>query len=128
MMINNILFIGSKNLGLRVLKLMHSHSPSAIKGILTTNDSGDIRTRFSEITTFAEEHDLKIHVAANKKDAELFIREIQPELCIVSGWYWLISEAVINFVPEGFIGIHNSSTSWARSCMRIVSAVFIIAG
>ena len=37
-----------------------------------------------------------------------FIIKIQPEICFVVGWYFLINQKIINMVPGGFLGVHNS--------------------
>ncbi|MEW6605774.1 MAG: methionyl-tRNA formyltransferase, partial [Thermoproteota archaeon] len=44
----------------------------------------------------------------DRLETEKLIRTLKPDLCVVSGWYWLISQDTLNFVPRGFIGIHNS--------------------
>jgi methionyl-tRNA formyltransferase len=106
--IDRVLFIGSKQLGLRVLQTMHSLSPDTLIGAMTIDDSQDTRTRFADFRTFAKENALPLHVAKNRKHSEQLIEQLKPDLCLVVGWYWMISKQAIDAVPAGFIGIHNS--------------------
>jgi len=106
--INRVLFIGSKQLGLRVLKLMYSLSPKTLIGILTIDDSDDTRSVFADFQQFSNQNELVLHVAKNRKESEKMILELKPDLCFVVGWYWLIGNNALDSVPFGFIGIHNS--------------------
>lgn len=107
--IERVLFIGSKQLGLRVLEEIYVLSPDSLIGILTIDDTNDTRTMFGGFQTFSSENEMPLHVAENRKHSEDIIRELNPDLCLVVGWYWLISERTIEDVPFGLVGIHNSS-------------------
>jgi methionyl-tRNA formyltransferase len=106
--ISRVLFLGSKQLGLRVLQEMHLLSPATLMGVVTIDDTTDTRTKFADFQVFAERHGVELRVAKNRKHSEQIIEELKPDLCLVVGWYWLISNAVLDTVPFGFIGIHNS--------------------
>src|ERR1700731_1144986 len=106
--ISRVLFMGSKQLELRVLEEMYSLSPTILIGALTIDDTDDSRTKFSHFQAFAEKHGLELRVGKDRKHSEEIIQELKPDLCLVVGWYWLISNATLNTVPFGFIGIHNS--------------------
>lgn len=106
--INRVLFMGSKQLGLRVLQEMYSLSPETLIGVLTIDDSNDTRTVFSGFQGFSNGNKLELHIAKNRKQSEQIIEDLKPDLCLVVGWYWLISNTAIDAVPYGFIGIHNS--------------------
>jgi methionyl-tRNA formyltransferase len=106
--ISRVLFMGSKQLGLRVLKEMHSLSPTRLIGAVTIDDTDDTRTKFADFQAFAQEHGIELRVGKNRKHSEEIIEELKPDLCLVVGWYWLISERVLEAVPFGFVGIHNS--------------------
>lgn len=103
-----ILFIGSKQLGFRVLKALHAHSPAAFVGVLTLDDRDDSRSVFSSIDDFCNAASLPLEVAKDRRQADEAIARFGPDLCIVVGWYWLLSKAILDSVPGGFIGIHNS--------------------
>ncbi len=103
-----ILFIGSKALGLSILREMFAISSETLVGALTIDDSDDSRSCFNTFQSFCGEKQIELLVAKNRKASEEIIREFQPDLCIVVGWYWFISKSTLTSVPNGFIGIHNS--------------------
>jgi methionyl-tRNA formyltransferase len=103
-----VLFIGSKKLGLRVLQEMYLLSPETLIGILTVDDTNDTRTALDGFQDFASANNLNLYIAKSRKQSEQIVMNLQPDLCIVVGWYWLISDATINCVPSGFVGLHNS--------------------
>ncbi|CAN5531471.1 formyltransferase family protein [soil metagenome] len=108
----NILFIGSKSSGLELLKVLFSNiseSNREIKiSVLTFDDSSDIRSKLYEYKIFTSENNIPITIANNRKEADLYIRAISPDICFVMGWYWIFSEKILSSVPNGFIGIHYS--------------------
>ncbi len=106
--IRRVLFIGSKQLGLRILQEMHLLAPNELIGIITIDDTKDTRTKYAEFKSFAETEELDLYTAKNRNHSEQLIKELNPDLCFVVGWYWLIGEATLAAVPFGFIGIHNS--------------------
>ena len=108
MAIKKVLFVGSKTLGLKCLKIMWKNSPESLTGILTFDDSKDFRSVLNEFKTFASETQLSLHIATSSKESERIMKELSPELCWVVGWYWMISPAALKTVPHGFIGLHNS--------------------
>ena len=103
-----VLFIGSKQLGLQIVQEMYSLSPDTLAGILTIDDSSDTRSVLDDIKSFSAEKDLPLYIASDRHESENIIRSIGPDLCLVVGWYWLISQETLSSVPGGFIGIHNS--------------------
>jgi len=106
--VKKVLFMGSKHLGLQVLREIFALSPETLIGILTIDDSSDTRTVLGDFQGFSCQKDLVLHVAKNRRHAEEIVYALKPDLCLVVGWYWLISNAALNSVPSGFIGIHNS--------------------
>jgi methionyl-tRNA formyltransferase len=61
-----------------------------------------------EFQQFAKQHNLSLYIAKNRKQSEQIITDLQPDLCFVVSWYWLISDNLLNQVPYGFIGTHAS--------------------
>lgn len=106
--VKKILFIGSKKIGVTVLEKLYELSPKSIIGIMTIDDSSDTRTVFQELFHFANKYSIPLYVAESKPASEKIIKKINPDLCFVVGWYWLITESMLSSVPGGFIGIHNS--------------------
>lgn len=121
--IQRVLFIGSKQLGLQILEEMYSLSPETLAGILTIDDSADTRSVLDDIKSFSIEKDLPLFIAPDRHESENIIRSIGPDLCLVVGWYWLISEETLSSVPGGFIGIHNSLLPTYRGGSPLVWAM-----
>ncbi|MDO8994413.1 MAG: formyltransferase family protein, partial [Daejeonella sp.] len=106
--INKVLFIGSKKLGLNCLKAIRTVSENTISGVLTIDDSMDPRSVLQEYITYCKENNIKLSIAKNRKDSEQIIVYENPELCLVICWYWLFTKTILETVPFGFIGLHNS--------------------
>ena len=107
-MIEKVLFIGSKQLGFEVLKEIVSIKPESVVGIITFDDRNDTRSVFDNFVNFSKEQNLNLMIAENRRHSEQLVREINPDLCLVVGWYWIIGNEALNTVKNGFIGIHNS--------------------
>jgi len=107
--IEKILFMGSKNLGLSVLKTIFCLTPEKLLGVLTFDDSNDgLRSKYDEFRAFCLENNIDFFVAKNKKQSKAIITSLQPDLCFCSGWYWIVDDDLLESVPFGFVGIHNS--------------------
>jgi methionyl-tRNA formyltransferase len=116
-------FLGSKQLGLRSLQTIHEIDPRSLAGIVTFDDRSDTRSTFDELLAFARSASLPIRVAQDRLDAERAVREWWPDICLVVGWYWLISKATLDSVPRGFLGIHNSQLPRYRGGAPVVWAM-----
>lgn len=108
MAIERVLFLGSKPLGVRTLALLARLIPQQLIGALTIDDRADARSAWDQLHALCHDHEIPLHVARDRAHAETLIRELRPELCIVSGWYWLLRQAVLDSVAHGFIGTHFS--------------------
>lgn len=107
-MIERVLFIGSKQLGLEVLKEIVLIKPESVIGIITFDDRSDTRSVFNDFVIFSKEQNINLMIAENRRHSELLIQTVNPDICFVVGWYWLIGNEVLNAASSGFIGIHNS--------------------
>lgn len=103
-----VLFVGSKNQGLCALRTMHRLAPDRLVGALTFDDTKDTRCVLDDFRAIAKELGIKLWVAKDRTHSETLMREIQPDLCFVVGWYWLISEDTLKSIPNGMICVHNS--------------------
>jgi len=122
-LINRVLFLGSKHLGLHCLEQIYSMHPSSLIGVITINDRNDTRTVYDGFQEFARHTKVPLYVAGNRKDSEKLVYELKPDLCFVVGWYWLISESTLKAVPHGFIGIHNSLLPKYRGSSPLIWAI-----
>ena len=105
---NKILFLGSKSLGLETVKTIHRISHSSLIGIITIDDSKDSRSELLEFKNFAEKNDINFYIVKNREELNNLILDLNPNLCIVVCWYWIIPKNILKKVKGGFIGVHNS--------------------
>lgn len=106
--IKRVLFVGSKKLGLSVLKTMHEVSPGSVVGAVTLNDTEDSRSCLKDFEAWCDEHDLPL-VVSNKADiVDRSVEKHKPDWCMVCGWYRILTPQTLARVPQGFAGIHAS--------------------
>ena len=122
-MYNRVLFIGSKESGLKIMKKMYQLSPDKIVGCVTIDDSGDMRSKLRDFQAFCKENSIEINVMTGKCDLTGIIEKYSPDICFVMGWYHIISESLIQKVSGGFIGIHNSMLPSHRGFAPVVWAM-----
>ena len=118
-----VAFVGSKSLGLSCLRTICELDRTSVVGIVTYDDTSDGRSVLGKFREFAAESKLPIVVAGNRAAAEGGIRDCRPDLCLVVGWYWIISNATLAQVPRGLIGVHNSLLPRYRGCAPLVWAI-----
>lgn len=107
-MIDRVVFLGSKQFGLETLRTVYRLRPETVVAVVTFDDSGDTRSALAGFISFCAEMHVPLHVATDRRDAESVIDTIQAELCLVVGWYWLLSQGLIDSIRYGAVGIHNS--------------------
>ena len=117
------MFLGSKDFGLSCLKTLYQIAPDSLVGAITYDDSGDTRTALGEFRSFSQETGLQLKIAETSSHAERLVCEQSPDLCLVSGWYWLISEQTLAKLPRGFLGFHNSLLPRYRGAAPLVWAM-----
>lgn len=107
-MINNVMFIGSKQFGLDTLKTINEITPKLIKTIITLDDNNDLRSIKSEFIKYAQTHNINIIFSTSKSETHQIVKKYSPDLCFVNGWYQLFDGEVLRLSKYGFIGIHHS--------------------
>lgn len=118
-----VLFLGSKRIGLRVLKLLHDLEPHALVGAVAFDDSTDVRSALPEFDALCEQRHIALHRASTPAAADSLIAKFQPDLCFVVGWYFLFTRQVLQSVPRGFIGVHFSLLPRYRGSSPLVWAL-----
>jgi methionyl-tRNA formyltransferase len=106
--IPNAVFLGSKALGLSVLQTILTSSRGLNWTIIHPYDENDSRSVFDEFKKFSVDHNVKLVVAKSSADAKHLIAECNAQIGFVCGWYWILDDAVLELVPRGLWGIHNS--------------------
>jgi methionyl-tRNA formyltransferase len=104
----NALFLGSKGLGLSVLRCVHQGNPDIKWKIIHPNDAGDSRGVLDLFHDYARRNGLDIFVASSPAATREMVRDLAPDIALVSGWYWLFDERTLSRVPMGFYGVHTS--------------------
>jgi methionyl-tRNA formyltransferase len=103
-----ILFLGSKQIGVRLLDVLLAAAPQSVCEAVTIDDSGDTRSQLPRLTATAARAGVPLTVARDRRHADEVIRHAAPDLCLVAGWYWLIPDETRRVVRDGLIGVHNS--------------------
>lgn len=122
-MFRRVLFIGSKESGFNVLKILYKLSPDTLVGCVTVDDITDTRSKRNEIDNYCNGNSIPIDILTGRCDLTASIEKYKPDLCIVMGWYYIISETVLNSVNGGFVGIHNSLLPAHRGFAPVVWAM-----
>ena len=121
--IQKVVFLGSKLLGLHALNAIHGLRPDALLAVVTFNDTADPRSDLAGFRKFAEITGKPLYVAKNASDAEGIIKSLRPDLCLVVCWYWMIKDELLNAIPHGAIGVHNSLLPKYRGGSPLVWAI-----
>jgi methionyl-tRNA formyltransferase len=126
MEIKKVIFLGSKKLGLEILKKMHALSPNSLTCIATLNDDGkDQRSQLKGFVEFSEKKNIPLRIINNNNDLKSTIQEFSPDIFVVNGYYKIISKEILDLVPFGFIGIHGSLLPAYRGGSPLVWAILL---
>ena len=103
-----VLFLGSKEFGLRFLRELFKLVPRNVCGVVTVDDSQDVRSNLDDFRGLCDDYNQVLEFASNDKELQEIVSRLNPDICFVVGWYFIISKEVLDSVPDGFIGLHNS--------------------
>ena len=121
--VKKVIFIGSKKLGLECVKAIFSTDSRSLRAIITYDDSNDPRCVLNEFKRFSQKNKINLFIVDNPKKSEEIIKQIQPDFCVVVGWYWIISKDALNCVKECILGIHASLLPKYRGGSPVVWAI-----
>ncbi|MBF0267959.1 MAG: methionyl-tRNA formyltransferase [Alphaproteobacteria bacterium] len=107
-MTNSALFVGSKIFGLNVLKLLYETTPQHFSDIVSLDDRDDSRSAFDGFSNFAREMSLDLHLDPTPEHLRSLIERVKPDVMFFCGWYRLIPQTILDFLPLGALGIHHS--------------------
>ena len=103
----NVLFIGSKLAGEINLKYLLRHNRDhAFKAIVTIDDQGDNRTRYTDIKYLADSNNIPLLFAPKSNDLVDIVNRLKPEIVFVNGWYKIIAKDLIEKID--FLAFHFS--------------------
>lgn len=118
-----VLFIGSKNIGLRALRTLHDVLPDGVAGAVTIDDSLDSRTAYQQLTAECSASGIPLVTLARGESLAETLDRFTPDLCLVAGWYRLVAPELLARVRHGFIGIHFSALPRYRGGSPVVWAL-----
>jgi len=103
-----MIFIGSKQIGLEVLARIYELYPKQLKGVITFDDSNDIRTKLDSFKTLSKTIKKPLYILTKPSELVNVVEKVKPNLGIVCGWYWIIKPNIINKFRRGMLGLHAS--------------------
>jgi methionyl-tRNA formyltransferase len=106
--VSRLLFVGSKRLGLRVLREISGLAPRDLVAVATLDDTGDGRGAFGDFQRFTSSAGIPLHVVAKPSALASVVAAESPDLCIVVGWYAMVPPAVLQAPRFGWVGVHAS--------------------
>lgn len=121
--IKTALFLGSKALGLRVLRSIVEAAPDVRWTILHGDDQTDARSIIDEFRAFATDKQIQFLVVKNANETKREIAIHKPDIAFACGWYWLLDKTTLDLVPEGIFGMHNSLLPRYRGSAPLVWAI-----
>jgi len=102
-----VLFVGSKQLGLRALQTLVSATDQVI-GVVTFNDTEDKRSVLGKIEKYCQATGLALSVIKKPSDLGMVVEQCAPQVVFVVGWYWIIDPMALTTAPGGYFGVHAS--------------------
>ena len=115
-----IIFIGSKQIGLDVLTKVYELYPEQLQGVVTFDDSNDLRTKLDSFKTFSTISKKHLYILSKPSELVNVVEKVKPDLGIVVGWYWIIKPNILNKVRRGILGIHASQLPKYRGSAPLV--------
>jgi methionyl-tRNA formyltransferase len=115
--------MGSKRLGLSILRLLHETEPQHLAGAILCDDRSDRRSSLPGFIEFAKSCDIDCRIAATRQEAKRHLIDLAPDIALASGWYTLFDDETIDLLPFGILGIHNSLLPTYRGGSPLVWAI-----
>lgn len=107
-MVKTAIFLGSKKFGLNLFKAIYRASADVRWLIICPPDGDDLRSNLSEFMEFAESQKIMIVTDASSEMVTRYVTDERPDIMIVCGYYRILSNKLLDLLPLGVWGIHNS--------------------
>lgn len=107
-MVSSAVFLGSKNFGLQLFKSLFYSDRSIKWTILCQPDLDDARTCFYAFQEFAKLENIDFLAEASPGMVLQYAKDHRPDVIIVCGYYRILPIDLLEAVPRGVWGIHNS--------------------
>ena len=104
---HKIVFLGSKQSGLRALHRLVENLPKHfVCAVACPDDRDDRRSILAQFESYANTVGLPLRIVRGNADLADFLREHRPSVAVVHGWYRII--CVADFPNTDFLGFHYS--------------------
>ncbi len=101
-------YLGSKSFGLTVLKALCSAEVPVRWHVICPDDQDDPRCALDGFQTFVAEARLELTVTPSVMMANDLLRKLSPDVLMACGWYGILPTDIVESVPQGCFGLHNS--------------------
>lgn len=117
--VGGVVVLGTKTIALRLVEQLAAAGLGP-KALVTWDDSTDARTRVDDLRALAERLAIPFTAARRSGDAYDALLSAAPAIVLVTGWYRLIPDDVLDAVPHGFVGAHYSTLPAYRGSAPVV--------
>jgi methionyl-tRNA formyltransferase len=118
-----ILLLASKQLGLDLFSTLIKLAPEHEFLILHADDENDSRSILGKFKKVAEKNNAVFIMVNSISGVDQIVRDFQPELAFVCGWYSILSGDVLTAPRLGTWGIHHSLLPKYRGFAPLVWAI-----
>ncbi|MCC6865837.1 MAG: methionyl-tRNA formyltransferase [Ignavibacteria bacterium] len=113
----NIVFLGASTLGMQCCRQIVEKNLAKVCGIFTIPKNFNISYSDTPVenVNYADFHELGrefnipvTEVTGKMNDYYDNIKELNPDLIVVIGWYYKIPKSILKIAPKGCVGMHSS--------------------
>ncbi len=101
-------FLGSKEFGLHIFKVLFDASVCTKWLLVCPEDTADPRSARAEFVKYAMDNKIGLQFTNSASLTESLLEKFRPDIVFVCGYYRILQEGVLDSVPQGVWGIHNS--------------------
>ncbi len=106
--IKKAIFLGSKEFGLTIFKSLYECNNEIDWIILCPSDLNDSRSYFEHFNNFAKKNNIELKKVKKISSVDQVVDKVMPDILFVVGFYQILPSYILNKIPEGVWGIHNS--------------------
>jgi methionyl-tRNA formyltransferase len=118
--VRQAVFLGSKSLGLSILRVLLEASPGVQWSVIHPDDTSDARSVLDEFRQLCHARALPFSLSASGAETRTQLARLRPDIGFVCGWYTLIDPQTLSSVAGGLWGIHNALLPRYRGASPLV--------
>lgn len=128
----NIVFFGATELGYKCCRLIIEEKLANISGIFTIPEQFNIsysdkpvnNFNFADFHELGKEFGIPVTVVTGKMGSHYdTVKDLNPDLIVVIGWYYMIPASIRKAAPKGCVGMHASLLPKYRGGAPLVWAI-----